>query len=161
MGMFTGACLIILGTCIQAPSINHGMFLGGRFILGFSVSFLWWTPGFAHYRTSNTYDARYSIFPFRLLICILGMANVMLILLAAYRVPQLRNCIGADIVNLGGHLDQLLSCWMRFPGEAVSPSVEQGIHLIRLVEGIIQNEHNSSLSSRKPNQNSPHMSLNT
>jgi MFS family permease len=39
MGMFTGACLIILGTCIQAPSVNYGMFLGGRFILGFGVSF--------------------------------------------------------------------------------------------------------------------------
>jgi MFS family permease len=24
MGMFTGACIIIFGTCIQAPSVNHG-----------------------------------------------------------------------------------------------------------------------------------------
>lgn len=94
-----------------------------------------WTLGFAHYRTSNIHDARYSIFPFRLLIWILRMTDAMLVLLAAYRVRQLRNCFGADIVNLGGHLEQLLSCWMRFPGEAVSPSVEQGIHLIRLVEG--------------------------
>ena len=39
MGMFTGATIIIIGTCIQAPSINKGMFLGGRFLLGFGVSF--------------------------------------------------------------------------------------------------------------------------
>ena len=39
MGMFTGAVIIIIGTCVQAPSVNRGMFLGGRFILGFGVSF--------------------------------------------------------------------------------------------------------------------------
>ncbi|KAG5949933.1 hypothetical protein E4U53_005632 [Claviceps sorghi] len=38
-GMFVGAFLIIIGTCIQAPSINRGQFLAGRFILGFGVSF--------------------------------------------------------------------------------------------------------------------------
>lgn len=37
--MFVGAVIIIIGTCIQAPSVNHGMFMGGRFILGFGVSF--------------------------------------------------------------------------------------------------------------------------
>lgn len=37
--MFTGAVIIIIGTCIQAPSVNHGMFMGGRFLLGFGVSF--------------------------------------------------------------------------------------------------------------------------
>jgi MFS family permease len=36
--MIIGACTIITGTCIQAPSINEGMFLGGRFILGFGVA---------------------------------------------------------------------------------------------------------------------------
>ncbi|KIW33267.1 uncharacterized protein PV07_00134 [Cladophialophora immunda] len=38
-GMFTGAVIIIIGTCIQAPSTSHAMFLGGRFVLGFGVSF--------------------------------------------------------------------------------------------------------------------------
>ena len=38
-GMFAGAILIILGTCIQAPAHNIPMFIGGRFILGFGVSF--------------------------------------------------------------------------------------------------------------------------
>ncbi|KAJ6118998.1 hypothetical protein N7471_013618 [Penicillium samsonianum] len=39
MGMFIGAAIIIVGTCVQAPAVNHGMFLAGRFILGFGVSF--------------------------------------------------------------------------------------------------------------------------
>jgi len=38
-GMFTGAIIVVIGTCIQAPSINRGMFLAGRFVLGFGVSF--------------------------------------------------------------------------------------------------------------------------
>ncbi|KAK2761153.1 hypothetical protein FQN54_001674 [Arachnomyces sp. PD_36] len=38
-GMFTGAAVVIIGTCVQAPSVNRGMFLAGRFILGFGVSF--------------------------------------------------------------------------------------------------------------------------
>lgn len=38
-GMFTGSCIIIVGTCIQAPAVNMGMFLTGRFLLGFGVSF--------------------------------------------------------------------------------------------------------------------------
>lgn len=38
-GMFIGSLLVIIGTCVQAPSTTHGQFLGGRFILGFGVSF--------------------------------------------------------------------------------------------------------------------------
>ncbi|EHL01726.1 putative Lactose permease [Glarea lozoyensis 74030] len=38
-GMATGAVIIIIGTCIQAPSVNMKMFMAGRFILGFGVSF--------------------------------------------------------------------------------------------------------------------------
>ncbi|KAH8816000.1 general substrate transporter [Xylogone sp. PMI_703] len=38
-GMFIGSALVILGTCIQAPATSHGMFLGGRFVLGFGVAF--------------------------------------------------------------------------------------------------------------------------
>ncbi|CEL02145.1 Putative Sugar transporter (Hexose transporter) [Aspergillus calidoustus] len=39
VGMFIGAVIIIIGTCVQSPSVNRGMFLAGRFILGFGVSF--------------------------------------------------------------------------------------------------------------------------
>ncbi|OJJ06634.1 hypothetical protein ASPVEDRAFT_56213 [Aspergillus versicolor CBS 583.65] len=38
--MFTGACFVIIGTCIQAPAVNKGMFLGGRFLVGFGQGFL-------------------------------------------------------------------------------------------------------------------------
>ncbi|KAL5317835.1 hypothetical protein ACEPPN_014935 [Leptodophora sp. 'Broadleaf-Isolate-01'] len=38
-GMFTGAVIIIIGTCLQAPATSRSMFMGGRFILGFGVSF--------------------------------------------------------------------------------------------------------------------------
>ena len=38
-GMFVGSVIIIVGTCIQAPSVNMSMFMAGRFILGFGVSF--------------------------------------------------------------------------------------------------------------------------
>ncbi|KAL2830622.1 general substrate transporter [Aspergillus cavernicola] len=38
--MFIGSCFVIIGTCIQAPAINQGMFLGGRFLVGFGQGFL-------------------------------------------------------------------------------------------------------------------------
>lgn len=31
-GMFAGALIVVIGTCIQAPAISHEMFLGGRFV---------------------------------------------------------------------------------------------------------------------------------
>lgn len=37
VGMFTGAAIIVVGTCVQAPSTSRAMFLGGRFILGFGT----------------------------------------------------------------------------------------------------------------------------
>lgn len=38
-GMFTGALVIIVGTCVQATTHTKSQFLGGRFVLGFGVSF--------------------------------------------------------------------------------------------------------------------------
>jgi len=38
VGMFIGALIIIIGTCIQAPARNLAMFMIGRFILGFGVA---------------------------------------------------------------------------------------------------------------------------
>lgn len=38
-GMFTGAAIVIIGTVVQATSTGRGQFLGGRFVLGFGVSF--------------------------------------------------------------------------------------------------------------------------
>ncbi|KAF3913932.1 hypothetical protein ABW21_db0206221 [Orbilia brochopaga] len=37
-GMFIGASVIILGTCVQAPATSKAMFIGGRFVLGFGVA---------------------------------------------------------------------------------------------------------------------------
>lgn len=42
-GMFTGSLCIIVGTIIQAMTIHthsRGQFMGGRFLLGFGVSFM-------------------------------------------------------------------------------------------------------------------------
>ncbi|OHE92927.1 hypothetical protein CORC01_11794 [Colletotrichum orchidophilum] len=38
IGMFIGAAIIIIGTCIQATANGTGQFMGGRFLLGFGVS---------------------------------------------------------------------------------------------------------------------------
>lgn len=39
VGMFAGGLIVIIGTCIQAPSKNREMFLAGRFVLGLGASF--------------------------------------------------------------------------------------------------------------------------
>jgi sugar porter (SP) family MFS transporter len=39
VGMFVGSLIVIIGTCVQAPAKDHSQFLGGRFVLGFGVSF--------------------------------------------------------------------------------------------------------------------------
>ncbi|KAK7432988.1 hypothetical protein QQZ08_000459 [Neonectria magnoliae] len=38
-GMFVGAAIIIIGTCVQATSHALPQFMGGRFLLGFGVSY--------------------------------------------------------------------------------------------------------------------------
>ena len=38
-GMFVGALIVVVGTCVQAPCTSRGQFLAGRFVLGFGVSF--------------------------------------------------------------------------------------------------------------------------
>ncbi|KAF4960747.1 hypothetical protein FSARC_10376 [Fusarium sarcochroum] len=38
-GMFTGSVIIIIGTCIQATAKGMPQFMGGRFLLGFGVSY--------------------------------------------------------------------------------------------------------------------------
>ncbi|KAL6802928.1 general substrate transporter [Trichoderma sp. SZMC 28013] len=39
-GIMIGCGLVIVGTCIQAPSLNSRMFLGGRFLCGFGQGFV-------------------------------------------------------------------------------------------------------------------------
>lgn len=38
-GIFVGCVFVIVGTCIQAPSTSVGMFMGGRFLIGFGGGF--------------------------------------------------------------------------------------------------------------------------
>lgn len=39
-GMFVGGMIILVGTAVTSRALNHGMFMGGRFILGFGVCFI-------------------------------------------------------------------------------------------------------------------------
>ncbi|KAI5457552.1 general substrate transporter [Mariannaea sp. PMI_226] len=39
-GILVGCVFVIIGTCVQAPAVNSGMFLGGRFLCGFGQTFL-------------------------------------------------------------------------------------------------------------------------
>lgn len=39
-GIFVGCLMVIIGTCVQAPALNQGMFLGGRFLCGFGQGFV-------------------------------------------------------------------------------------------------------------------------
>lgn len=66
------------------------------------------------------------------------MASAMLVLLAAFQRPQLRDRLSTRIKGLGSHLVQLIEPWMRLPGDACSPSVEQSLELIREVESYIE-----------------------
>lgn len=38
-GMFVGAVIIIIGSCVQATAQAMPQFMGGRFLLGFGVSY--------------------------------------------------------------------------------------------------------------------------
>lgn len=71
-------------------------------------------------------------------ICSLSMAGTMLILLAAQQIPALAECIGGSRFVVGPHLSTLFRAWVDIHGEQKSPSVQQGIEWIKLVDEIIQ-----------------------
>jgi hypothetical protein len=58
------------------------------------------------------------------------MASVMLIVLAAARENALRDCLPANVVDIGLNLSTHLAQWLQIPGSGVSPSVLQSIRLI-------------------------------
>jgi hypothetical protein len=68
------------------------------------------------------------------------MAGAMLILLAASRVPSLKDRLGSEIITLGPHLTQLIEPWMVSPGSSISPSVDQSLRLINEVTGFLKLE---------------------
>ncbi|KAK3395352.1 hypothetical protein B0T20DRAFT_455256 [Sordaria brevicollis] len=71
-------------------------------------------------------------------ICSLSMAGAMLVLLAACRIPALKNLIGPEILQAGSHLRKLLLGWQEVQGEPSSPSVDQSVHIIQEAERFIK-----------------------
>lgn len=63
-------------------------------------------------------------------ICSLSMAGAMLVLLAACKIPALRNLIGPEVLAAGDHLRQLLEGWQRVAGDPTAPSVNQSVRII-------------------------------
>lgn len=62
----------------------------------------------------------------------------MLVLLAACRMPALRNLIGIDVLSAGDHLMQLFESWQKVLGEPSSPSVDQSVRIIREADRFIR-----------------------
>jgi hypothetical protein len=77
-----------------------------------------------------------------------SMTGGMLILLAACRIPSLRERMGSEVTTLGSFLKQLIEPWMRVPGEFISPSVEQSLRMICEVDGFIKQKYRSGDAER-------------
>ncbi|KAK4193176.1 hypothetical protein QBC35DRAFT_98764 [Podospora australis] len=58
------------------------------------------------------------------------MAGAMLVLLAACKIPILRDLIGPEVLTAGDHLRRLLEGWQRISGDPTSPSVDQSVQII-------------------------------
>ncbi|TGO42157.1 hypothetical protein BHYA_0012g00740 [Botrytis hyacinthi] len=73
-------------------------------------------------------------------ICSLSMTGAMLVLLAASRLPYLRNLLGQDVTNIGSHLQTLIKRWVQIPGENRSPSIEQSLRMIGEIDVFLHQE---------------------
>ena len=62
----------------------------------------------------------------------------MLVLLAAVRIPSLRDLIGPEVLAAGDHLRQLLEGWQVVLGEPSSPSVDQSVRIIGKADRFIR-----------------------
>ncbi|KAK0748481.1 hypothetical protein B0T21DRAFT_324209 [Apiosordaria backusii] len=71
-------------------------------------------------------------------ICSLSMAGAMLVLLAACKIPTLRNLIGPEVLAAGDHLTQLLEGWQEVSGGPSSPSVNQSVRIIKEADRFIR-----------------------
>lgn len=58
------------------------------------------------------------------------MASVVLVMLAASRVSALRRLMASSIVEIGPHVNGLLTQWIHIPGRGTSPSVTESVKLI-------------------------------
>ncbi|KAK2002609.1 C6 zinc finger domain-containing protein [Colletotrichum falcatum] len=79
-------------------------------------------------------------------ICSLSMAGAMLVLLAACRIPALKDMIGPEVLGAGDHLRQLLQGWQGVMGEPTSPSVNQAIRIISDADKFIQEVYQAAES---------------
>lgn len=66
------------------------------------------------------------------------MAGAMLVLLAASRIPSLRNVMPPSLLNAGAHLTKLLTSWQHIMGSPDSPSVNQAVRVIGEADGFIK-----------------------
>ena len=71
-------------------------------------------------------------------ICSLSMAGTMMILLAATNITSLASCLGGSRSVVGPHLVSLLQNWAEIHGEELSPSVQQAMEWIRIVDDMFQ-----------------------
>ncbi|KAJ5741827.1 hypothetical protein N7533_011236 [Penicillium manginii] len=71
-------------------------------------------------------------------ICSLSMASVVLITLAASRVHSLRQLISHQVIEIGPHINDLITHWMYIPGDEVSPSVLESTKLIANVSALLK-----------------------
>jgi hypothetical protein len=74
------------------------------------------------------------------------MAGAMLVLLAACRIPDLRNLIAPEVLGAGNHLRQLLEGWESISGDPKSPNVEQSIRIISEADRFIQQVYGTDRS---------------
>lgn len=72
------------------------------------------------------------------------MASVILITLAASRVRALRRLMPSSVLDIGPHLNDLLSQWSHIPGGGTSPSVMDSIGLIANVSTLLKLTWNES-----------------
>ncbi|KAJ6118997.1 hypothetical protein N7471_013617 [Penicillium samsonianum] len=75
-------------------------------------------------------------------ICSLSMASVVLITLAASRVHSLRQLISHQVIEIGPHINDLITRWMYIPGDEVSPSVLESTKLIANVSALLKLSRN-------------------
>lgn len=68
------------------------------------------------------------------------MASTMLILLAASRIPELKDRLTPRVLQAATHL-KLLERWVYLHGEQSSPSVEQSLRMIGEIGGLIEREY--------------------
>ncbi|PPJ52282.1 hypothetical protein CBER1_09561 [Cercospora berteroae] len=74
-------------------------------------------------------------------ICSLSMASTMLLLLAASRIPALKQRLDPQALDAGKHLARLIEPWTHVHGGAVSPSVRQSLRMIGDVDALLHAEY--------------------